>query len=450
MTENLINYLDQRTISATMADDLTKSFLTTTKEEKRIEDIQDERYSHFLTNQKSRFSLAISRNEVITLEFHPAGNRVAYSRVDGSLNIWKFSSNDGKFSKNAQYTYVRNCINSEKIATDLSWNPQELDHLAAASNSNEILIWSHDDTNKTVAKLKTLVVKGSKTKISRCLYDPTGNWLLGTTKQELLYLFDTQNEYELESTFNLWERLGYQSSIASLTWNNSGSNIILGLRNGKIIVLEFKQDIVNDEITFDIVLEINAHRNSINNIKVDPCGNYIMAGSTDGTCSIWDTRTLCCIHVITELNAAIVSLDVDHLGKILSICTGDDCLYFYSIPDFQLIEKTDIPSLNSDAVIKFHPNRSWYILSSKGDTLRNHISTVDDELKNWYSIYEKNLGVIRNNRQSQSAGSKPYPQQSNRNADRHYDNNKISKDKHRNNGRKNDNMSRQHTRYYND
>lgn len=452
MTESLINYLDQRTISASMADDLTKSFLATTNDKKYIEDIEDERFSHFLTNQKSRFSSSVSRNEVIALEFHPAGNRIAYSRVDGSLNVWKFLSNDGRFAKNVQYTYVRNCINSEKIASDLSWNPQELDHLAAASNSNEILVWSHDDINKTVAKLKTLVVKGSKTKINRCMYDPTGNWLLGATKQELIYLFNTQNEYELEFTFDLWKKLGYQSSITSITWDNSGSNIFVGLRNGKIIVLEFNCNAANNEVKLEMLLEIEAHRNSINNIKMDPCGKYLIAGSTDGTCSIWDTTTLCCIHVITELNAAIVSLDIDHLGKVLSLCSGDDHLHFYNIPDFKLIENIEIPSLSSDAVIRFHPNRSWYVLSSKGDTLQNHFSTVNDELKNWYSTYEKNLDVVRNNRQNQSGVGKPYPQQNNRKSDRHYDNKKISKDKdrHRNNSRKNDNMSRLHNRYYNE
>ncbi|SMN19744.1 similar to Saccharomyces cerevisiae YNL253W TEX1 Protein involved in mRNA export, component of the transcription export (TREX) complex [Maudiozyma saulgeensis] len=394
MSDNQVKFLETRSMTVPLSDEITKAFILETREKKNIEDVEDERYTHVLTHSKSRFAPPISPNEIITLEFHPSGNYFAYSRVDGSLNIWRFPTGSGKFSKEVQYTYVRDCVNSERVATGLSWNPREISHLAAASNSNEILIWTHDSYKKTITKLKTLFVKSFKTKINQCLYDPTGKWLLGTTKQELLYLFNVKNEYSLDLTFNLWEKLKYQSSITSITWNNSGSYLFLGLKNGKIILLQIKQN--NDILDFDLVIEIDAHRSSINNLKMDPCGRFIIAGSADGTCSVWDTTNLCSIHVITDLDAAVVSLDINDLGKILAICTGDDQIFFYDTNNFKILERSTIESLRSDAIVKFHPNRSWCLLSSKGDTLKHYIASTDDEVQYWKVKYENNLSAIRN------------------------------------------------------
>ncbi|CAB4253827.1 similar to Saccharomyces cerevisiae YNL253W TEX1 Protein involved in mRNA export, component of the transcription export (TREX) complex [Maudiozyma barnettii] len=394
MSEDQIKFLEKRSMTVELSEDITKAFLLETQEKKNIENIEDERYTHVLTHSKSRFAPPISPNEIITLKFHHSGNYFAYSRVDGSLNIWNFPSGSGRLSREIQYTYVRDCVNSERVATDLSWNPQETNQLAAASNSNEILIWNHDASKKTIVKLKTLFIKSFKTKINQCLYDPTGKWLLGTTKQELLYLFNVRNEYSLDLTYNLWEKLGFQSSITSISWNNSGSHIFLGLKDGKIIILQIKQN--NDVLDFDLVFEIDAHRSSINNLKMDPCGRFVVAGSADGTCSVWDTINLSCIHVITDLNAAVVSLDVNNLGKVLAICTGDDNIFFYDTNTFKMIEQRTVEFLRSDAIVKFHPNRSWYVLSSKGDTLQNYIASSDDELKYWKAKYENNLHVVRN------------------------------------------------------
>lgn len=392
MFSNPSKFLQNRSISTELSNMVTEKFIEETLSKKNIETVEDERYSHVVSHSKSRFAASIIPNEVLALEFHPTGDVVAYSRMDGSLSIWKLNSTQGRFSQSTGYIYIPGAVNSEMVITSLSWNPKELGQLTTASNSNEIFLWGLDDSKRGIVKLKTIILRNHKTKLNRCVYDPSGKWLLCSTKTECIYLFDVENEHSLHHTLDLWELLKYRDSITSITWNNSGSHIFVGLRNGKLIILEmtFK----HDEISFEVIIDIEAHRNSITSLKMDPCGRFLIAGSSDGTCSIWNLRSMSCSSVISDLDSAVISLDIDHLGKIIAICTSGDQVYFYNANNYELIKKESLVSFHSDLIFKFHPNKSWYILSGKDDCLRNLTTQAADELTYWKQEYEKNLGII--------------------------------------------------------
>ena len=382
--------LAHRNVTTDLMKEVTSQFISETLSQRYTDPIEDERYSQTGSRTKSRFSPVLSQNEVLTCEFHPSGNQVAYSRADGSLTVWKFDKSNGLFNQKCIYNHVPDVINTEKVVTDLSWNPTELDQLAAASNSNEILVWSVDNDKKSIVKMKTLQVPGSKTKVYKCNYSPNGQWLLCSTKNELIYLFSVADEYKLQCSFDLWSIADYESSITSISWDNSGSYLFVGLKNGKVVVLEI---VSQDEtiVSFRCVMQIDAHRNSVSSMKMDPQGRFLVVGSTDGTCSAWDTQTLCCLYIISDLDAAVVSVDINYLGSILAVTTGDDQLHFYYASDGKLINTHPIKDLKSDIIFKFHPNKSWYMLSSVNDTLINHTASTPDELQFWKKQYETGL-----------------------------------------------------------
>lgn len=380
--KDTFNIQKYRNVTPDLVKEVTSKFISQTLTSEYTDSVEDDRFSQTQSKTRSRFAPALSPNEILACEFHPSGSQVAYSRVDGSLTVWEFENSNGLFTQNCRYNLTKDVINSEKVVTDLSWNPTETDQLAATSNSNEILVWSVDNVRNSIIKMKTLQVPGSKTKVYKCDYSPNGKWLLCSTKNELLYLFSVNDEYRLDFTFDIWTALGYQSSVTSLVWSNNGSHIFIGLKNGKIILLEVAKDDEN-VVSLRVVFTIDAHRNSISSLKMDPQGRFLLAGSMDGTCSAWDTSNLCCVYTINNIDAAVVSLDINHLGSILVVSTGDDKLYFHNANDGSFINSQSLEGLKSDMVFRFHPNKTWYILSSTNDTLSNHTASYADELTFW-------------------------------------------------------------------
>ena len=388
-------FLERKIITKDLADFLRDKFVQETLKNTFVEPIEDDRYIHVTSKSKSRFKASLAPNEVLSLEFHPSGNPLAVSRMDGSLTVWIFRHHRGIFER-AQKVYLRDAAAFERVITSISWNPRELNQFATTSNSNEIPLWRIDDTKRDLAKLKVITVGSHRSKIIKCLYDPMGEWLLAITKNGAVYIFDPKNDYSLYHNSNLWEHLKYQDSIYSVCWNNTGTHIFVGLKNGSLVVLEWQPGREgNSTHCLKMITELKNHRNSITVLKMDPRGIYLVSGSSDGSCIVWDLEILCPKSVISDLSASVVGIDIDHLGQTLVICTSDSQLGFYDLKDGSLVAQRSRESLHSDLVFGFHPGKSWYITSGKNDTLENHTMSASDPLKYWKVEYEKQLNALR-------------------------------------------------------
>lgn len=398
MPVQLNKFLEKKTMTSELANELCEYFIKETFQPHNIEDIEDVRYTQTFSKTKSRFGTStLIDNEILSIEFHPAGDKIAYSRADGSLTVWLLGP-DGTFASSKGRIYVTDIIGSEKLVTSISWNPTELNHFATASNTNEVHIWKTDeqklDEVDLLFKLKT---DSNKSKINKCIYDPTGRYLLAITKSECLYLYDVKNNYTLLSKSEIGELLGEHEAISSSCWDNSGNNIFLGLKKGILVLLTVDE---NNELC--IKFKTNAHRSSIIALKMDPWGRFVVSASSDGTCLIWSSETLASTLSILSANSSIVSIDLDFLGKILAICTGDDTLSFYDVNSGKLLHSVAISHLRSDLVFKFYPTRFWYIVSSKDDILKNYFSLSGDPLKLWKNEFDKQLFESRRSKSSKS------------------------------------------------
>lgn len=401
----MTDFLEHKSITPALSDYIIELYLKEVLEKsKNVHKIEDDRYTKVISHSKSRFSSSLQPNEILSLEFHPSGRLLAYSRMDGSLTIWEVPSNGILHTNSSNKIFVSNVIGAEKLVTDISWNPQETSQIATASNTNEIIIWSlisSKSRESELSKVKTINVESHKTKINKCYYSSRGEWLLATTKSENLYLFSTKDNFSLKYIINLSPYLLNGDIAYSASWHNTDDYFFIGCKSGHILIFTLKRLGKDNEVK--CILTLNSHRGSVTDLKMDPYGRYLISGGSDGMCIFWDLNTFTSKFTLNDINALILSIDIDHLGKLLVVVTSEDKLLFYNMSNGNLIRSLTIKELKSDIWFRFHPNKTWFIKSTRDDVLYNHICQVNDELEFWKDKYEQNLLTLRSKNKNSSS-----------------------------------------------
>lgn len=380
---DVMQVLKQQHMNPEVATAATVKLLAGLMSKGQTEEIEDDRYAFVISRKQSRFTSTLSEDSVLSLEIHPLGKSVAYSRADGSLTIWLIT---GPSFARSKKIYILNAAGGDKCITSLSWNSNEINQLATVSHSSEVFIWAIDDRRKNASKIRTISVR-ARQKLFKCQYDPTGKWLVTVAKSGELHLFDVRKDHELQNVFDL-NQIIPDDSIRSVSWNNSGSHLFIGLKSGKLALFE-----VTESGGLELILCLQAHRDAITSLAVDPWGRSVITGSTDGTCAVWDLTSMCCSLLIHDLNASVVSVDIDHLGKALAICTDKGELQLRDIDSGFRLHDKEIRLGGSEVITRFYPNKSWLISSTRGDLLQNHFtpSAYDSPTGLWKVEYEKNI-----------------------------------------------------------
>lgn len=402
----MLEIVDHKFLTPKLSDFVTTTFLKDLLENKQnAQRIEDDRSLQVKSHQNLRYGSGLIPNEIISLEFHQSGKYLAYSRTDGSLTIWEIPSN-GDFNGRSKRRFVfNNIVGTEKLVTSLSWNNDEKSELATATNSNELIVWAIDNTtNGTngISRIKTMSLGNSRTKINKCCYSPFGKWLLAATKSECLYLLAPKDDFEVKKTIVLSEYLHGNDSVYSMCWSNSDDYLFVGLKNGIILVFEVNE--TNDNDPIKLIFSLGNHRGSVSTLKMDPLGRYLVSGSTDGSCIVWDLQTFIPKYTITDVGASILSSDINHLGKILTLSTGSDNLLFYNISNGELLQTDEGHNLRADIWFKFYPNKTWFVKSVRDDILCNYRASTDDELKFWKVQYEAGLDLVKQKKRGNLEG----------------------------------------------
>ncbi|CCK70731.1 Tex1p KNAG_0F00620 [Huiozyma naganishii CBS 8797] len=376
MTVQETSFLKRAVVTAALSNDLSASFIQDTLKKENIENVEDDRFLQVASSSKSRFGASgKSQNQVHLLNFHSSGSYAAYTRADGSLTVWFLGSKGDFHTNETRKKLVPNAAGSDRVVTAISWNPNEPAQFATCSNNNEICFWDADDD---VSRIKKLLVGHAKVKVNRVLFSTGGKWILCVARTEFLYILDSLKDYKQVCSYKLPKELDSGDGITSICWSNSNDYFFTGWRSGKIVL--FQIDALGQ---VSLRLNTNGHRNSVTSLKFDPLGRYLISGSSDGTFTIWDASNMVCKRSFNDIGASVVSIDVDHLGKIIAVCSGDDKLRFYDMNTGHLIELVNVNGLKSDIVFKFFPNKSWYIVSTGNDVLTVHQSKAPDELNYW-------------------------------------------------------------------
>ncbi|GCF00928.1 hypothetical protein ZYGM_000519 [Zygosaccharomyces mellis] len=362
-------------MDSTVANGYCEKLLGDMLNKQHVEDIEDDRYSHVVSRSQSRFAVPISSNRIVNLEFHPSGHYLAYSREDGSLTVWKLT--------NVSFARSKKMVIPNSMICWISWNQQEIAVFATCSGNHELLIWGIDEKKREIVKLRTLNSGNKNNKIDKCVFDPQGRWLLSQQGHSLQF-WDVKSDYELKQEYHFdgpeSSASDHDDVITAVIWNNSGSHVVVGYQSGKMCVLRVSEDAVRP------FLSIEAHRSAITSMVIDPWGEKLITGGADGSCNIWELATMCCRRTIDK-HCRICFMDVDPLGKILAVTAADSTVQFYDTNEGKLLASQNLKTTDTDPLVKFYPDKSWFILSGKNDSIERHFTpNTYNDLVSFYKV----------------------------------------------------------------
>lgn len=233
-----------------------------------------------------------STNEVITLAWNNPATRIAYSRTDGSIRVWKLQKSTCELASKIP-VIIDDC--HQKQVESISWRPTTESTLASVGNDQNVKIW-----NATKGSLVKTIDTGIGGNIV-VQYSGDGKYITALSKLNVVTVIDADS-YEILDT------LKFDVDIYSVAWNNTSAFLFFGLANGTISLYSFK------DTKLKHIHDLQGHRSSIKTIEVEPRGRYLVAGSNEGVISIWSLETLAVVKVFCDIDQSIAQIDVSRDG----------------------------------------------------------------------------------------------------------------------------------------
>lgn len=285
-------------------------------------------------------------SEIVLISINPVGNNVVNSRTDGSLRIWRSSSDRLSDSKTIDKPH-------ERPVESVSWNPKTEYTFATVGKDKNIKIWraiaSTPDKIITVEKNdNTLVV------LKLVKYSTNGDLLAVVDKDSTVLIYSTK-DYKKLCEIKLHEY------IYSFEWFNGGDLFIVGFHDGSSHIYKYQ----TGEIT--LKKQLKGHKSSINSTAIDPRGTYIFIGSNEGVASFWSTATLLPEKVITDVDESISCVACSRDGTYVGVCYDGDIplkIYDASTTEMMLEISNAKPGKQVAPSIQWFPNKTAFIYTS--------------------------------------------------------------------------------------
>lgn len=210
---------------------------------------------------------------------------------DKTIKIWNLQSN----------TVANELLGHEDSIDQLAFHPQNSNLLASVSQNDKTLrIWDLR-TNSFIKKFEGS--GNSKVGNLNVCWSPQGQYIALGNREYTLSLLDFNRDLKTVKT----SKFPYE--INAITWDVSGRMLLLGNGNGNVDVLNF---CAHNETSPYIggkdgrIKVLRGHTGSISCIQVLP--EYIVVGSTDGSCSIWSIPELICTKSIQRFETPVIQV----------------------------------------------------------------------------------------------------------------------------------------------
>ncbi|AGO10877.1 AaceriAFR634Wp [[Ashbya] aceris (nom. inval.)] len=246
-------------------------------------------------------------NRVIALASNSVGSLAAWARTDGSVTVMDVTTERYSFT-------IKEAHGAGKLCLSIAWNPIEADQFVTVGSSTSVKLWNASDSKNPL--LKTLVT-GPRTKNHKCLFDPLGQWLLVLTKAGEIYLYAAGEGYQLHSISKIQTDheadVGSCDPVESVAWLNDGQHIVIGFKLGSIKIFKLGHS------GFESRNTMLGHLKAITSLAVDPWGLQFVAGSEDGSCSLWSLKDFTCKAVHSESEGIVESVSISDDGFVLAV-----------------------------------------------------------------------------------------------------------------------------------
>ncbi|KAK4519805.1 uncharacterized protein ATC70_010047 [Mucor velutinosus] len=234
------------------------------------------------------------KEKVHSVAWNADGRRLASGSVDKTARVWSPQrSTDVKYS-----TELKGHTGS---VDQLDWNPTHPDRLATASSDQTVRIWDQR-SGKCTAKVDT---EGEN--INIC-WSPDGNDIAVGDKNDKITFIDTRtNQIKFTKDFRY--------EVNEFTWNLANNLFCVTTGQGNIELYDYP--------SFEQVATGRGHTSSCYSVEADPSGNYLAAGSADGSVSLWDMESMNCIRAFGKLTHPVRTLSFSFDAQYIAYASED-------------------------------------------------------------------------------------------------------------------------------
>ncbi|CUS24352.1 LAQU0S15e02564g1_1 [Lachancea quebecensis] len=340
--------------------------------------LADDHYSQLTLKNSSRFSNAAVEegNRVVALEFNAKGTYLAYSREDGSLNLWKIKSD-----RTQTYSVVREVHGVGRKIHSISWHPGTHFILATVGGTSQVNIWDAS----TGVLVKNIGMPTEATNL-KCCYDVNGKWLGVLSSSGDFYMFDADENYELASVSKLSSAsVGSEDEVTALCWSPDSKQLFTGHRSGKIGIFAVSESGLKE------LLLTSGHTAAVNCLRIDSQNRFLVAGGDDAVCSIWNTSNMCCEMVISDFDTPIIDMDLSRDAFVLALCSETQTR-IYSISSGACIFQLDQNNRVDDQKFRFYPEKMSFLTIAENECVAKYYvpkATEPPSQKEWAEADKK-------------------------------------------------------------
>ncbi|SCU96805.1 LADA_0H02850g1_1 [Lachancea dasiensis] len=348
------------------------------------EGFPDRHYLEWVSKQSARSARLDSKNPVKTLEFSPTGSHLAYSRADGTLNLWKLKSDRAETYLSVEFELPRNVSSTgpvERPVCGMTWHPITGFLLATVNGSSCINV--HDVF--TGALIKNIDTNGDLS-FRKLSYSPDGSLLVALAEDGQFCLFDIDGDYK-----QLWTSSSKARSegppeptvtATTFTWSQDSSMLYVAFNSGEIRVFKV------GETALEHYTSVSGHTGAINRLKIDSTGLFLFAGGSDTICSIWNLTNMCCVKIISDFTGPIMDLDISSDNVALAL-TSPLHTQIYAMDTSESLHSL-APQQNIEIpIFRFYPGRMAFVTISENEEVVKYHKLAPTEAGNRSDTVER-------------------------------------------------------------
>lgn len=252
-------------------------------------------------------------NYITDLSFAPDTDSLAFSMIDGRLEVWDIGSKslvwasqasplaiqaiafspDGRFLTAAGEEKIiwlwdaengkplgNPFIGHQSAITSLAFSPDSR-FLASAEQGSQPLIKLWDMEN---GQLVRDFEQAHSASIYRLAFNPTGEWLTSASGDDSLLLWDVNTGRPLSTPLS-----GHSSDVLALAISPDGQTLASAGTDDTLILWSLSWDANSGQFIAQIIGKpLTGHSNNIMDLAYSPDGRFLASGSDDASVRIWD------------------------------------------------------------------------------------------------------------------------------------------------------------------
>lgn len=283
------------------------------------------------------------QDKVLHLSMNAIASRIANTRADGSIRVWKITSQGPS-----------DCVQIKSGHAEpverVSWHPSTDNRFASVGGDAIVKVWTLAGVLEREVHLGS--EKGEE-KFRLVDYSVDGLYLSVVDGSRLLVL-DVKNGYQKLHEETL------ASVVSEVKWLYDQNTVLVGLQDGRIVIFRVGESLEQ------LAMLLGA-RLAVNSIAIDPKGRVICAGCEEGIVYFWRTSDLQNSQALTKIDESVTCVDINRDGNYLAVSYAKDSnTRIYDVGTLQQVH--EIPDTASKTVgsslIKWLPNLTGYIYTA--------------------------------------------------------------------------------------